>query len=225
MVHPNQTILERTLAKSQHLVKLRGVLYQPKCGEPTCFHEWFRNRDHGSNPVREHIQMFDDVYPVVRETVAVNLAGAADRRKLHRAYRVYCHQVFAKVTTYDQETDSEISILRWWMKNATAFAEKPFPGIKEFENVFVTHCSMRCDHNGFFFITRHRGASITVRFLFYKDLQNVEQWHVSITTTNVVIGEENARTLVREALIRKMSLCKFIEVVLWPFIDFLNAKE
>lgn len=47
--------------------------------------------------------MFDDVYPIVRETVAVNLAGAADRRKLLRAYRVYCHQVFAKVTAQDQE--------------------------------------------------------------------------------------------------------------------------
>ncbi|RCN45731.1 hypothetical protein ANCCAN_08299 [Ancylostoma caninum] len=169
--------------------------------------------------------MFDDVYPTVRETIAVNLAGAADRRKLHRAYRVYCHQVFAKVTTDDQETDSEISTLRWWMKNATALAEKPFPGIKEFENVFVTHCSMRYDHNGFFFITRHRGASIIVRFLFYIDLQNVEQWHVSITTTSVVIGEENVRTLVKEALARKMSLCEFIEVVLWPFIDFVNGKK
>lgn len=28
-------------------------------------------------------------------------------------------------------TDSEISHLRWWTKNATALAEKPFPGIKE----------------------------------------------------------------------------------------------
>ncbi|RCN38984.1 hypothetical protein ANCCAN_15077 [Ancylostoma caninum] len=204
MVHPDRTIMERTLAKSRHLVKLRGVLYEPKCGEPTCFHEWFRNCDHGSNPVREHIQMFDDVYPTVRETIAVNLAGAADRRKLHRAYRVYCHQVFAKVTTGDQETGICIFYL--------------------FENVFVTHCSMRYDHNGFFFITRHRGASIIVRFLFYIDLQNVEQWHVSITTTSVIIGEENVRTLVREALARKMSLCEFIEVVLWPFIDFVNDK-
>lgn len=30
MVHPDQTIMEKTLAKSQHLVKLRGVLYEPR---------------------------------------------------------------------------------------------------------------------------------------------------------------------------------------------------
>ncbi|KHJ99424.1 hypothetical protein OESDEN_00604 [Oesophagostomum dentatum] len=321
MVHANTTIMEKTLAKSRHLVKLRGILYQPKCGEPTCFHEWFRNCDHNSNPVKEHIQMFDDVYPIVRDTIAVNLAGAADRRKLHRAYRAYCHQVFAQVTmgaqdtatslfpspvcnislslaselcicgeptcfhewfrncdhnsnpvkehiqmfddvypivrdtiainlagaadrrklhrayraychqvfaqvtTGTQDTETEISTLKWWMRNAAALAEKPFPGTKEFENVFISHCSARFDNQGFFFITRHKGASITVRFLFYVGPQEKEQWHASITTTSVIIGEKNARRLIEEAIARKMSLCEFIEVILWPFIDFLEAKK
>ncbi|PIO65322.1 hypothetical protein TELCIR_13014 [Teladorsagia circumcincta] len=107
MVHANKTIMDKTLSKSTHLVKLRGVLYEPKCGEPTCFHEWFRNRDHNSNPVKEHIQLFDAIYPTVRNTVAVNVAGAADRRKLHRAYRVYCHQILAKVSTGEQDTGAK----------------------------------------------------------------------------------------------------------------------
>ncbi|VDN34311.1 unnamed protein product [Cylicostephanus goldi] len=116
MVHPDQTIMEKTLAKSRHLVKLRGVLYEPKCGDPMCFHEWFKNRDHNSNPVREHIQLFDDIYPIVRETIAANLAGAVDRQKLHNAYRVYCHQIFAKVTTDERVTGTGAAVSIRWKK-------------------------------------------------------------------------------------------------------------
>ncbi|CAJ0596159.1 unnamed protein product [Cylicocyclus nassatus] len=231
MVHPDKTIMEKTLAKSRHLVKLRGVLYEPKCGDPMCFHDWFKNRDHNSNPVREHIQLFDDIYPIVRDTIAANLAEATDRRKLLNAYRVYCHQVFAKVATDECDTEihsnsaSEISTLRWWIRNAIALAEKPFPGIKEFEDVFITHCSAKYDGRGFFFITRHKGASIVVRLVFYVGLQEEEQWHASVTTTSVIIGEDNLRRLIKEAIARKMSLCEFIELVLWPFVDFLNSKK
>ncbi|KAK6055402.1 hypothetical protein COOONC_07092 [Cooperia oncophora] len=225
MVHANKTIMDKTLSKSAHLVKLRGVLYEPKCGEPTCFHEWFRNRDHNSNPVREHIELFDAVYPTVRNTIAVNVAGAADRRKLHRAYRVYCHLIRAKVTTGDQDTENELSTLRWWMKNAVALVEKEFPGIREFESVYVSYCTARCDGKGFFFITRFKGASTIVKFIFYEGLNNEEQWHVSVTTHGVVIGDQHIRKLIKAAFDRRMSLCEFIEFLLWPFVERLSRAK
>ncbi|WKX88029.1 hypothetical protein Q1695_007996 [Nippostrongylus brasiliensis] len=225
MVHVNTTVMDKTLSKSEHLIKLRGVLYEPKCGEPTCFHEWFRNRDPNSNPVKQYIQLFDDIYPTVRKTIAANLAGAADRRKLYRAYRVYCHQILAKVEKYEHEPASELSMLKWWMRTATALVEKQIPGVKEFETVFVSHCSARCDGNGFFFISRYRGASLVVRFFFYEGLQNEEQWHASMTAYNSVVGDRHLRKLVEAAISRKMSLCEFIENILWPFVERISGMD
>ncbi|KAK5986949.1 hypothetical protein GCK32_015811 [Trichostrongylus colubriformis] len=226
MLHANKTIMDKTLSKSPNLVRLRGVLYEPKCGEPICFHEWFRNRDHNRNPVKQHIELFDAIYPIVRSTIAVNVAGAADRRKLHRAYRVYCHQIFAKITAGDQDTETELSTLKWWMKNATALVEKEFPCIKEFENVFVSDCTARCDNSGFVFTTRLKGVSAVVEFIFSEGPNHEEQWHVSVTTHVFVIGDQHIRKLVKAAIERRMSLCEFIEVLLWPFMERVNkAKE
>ncbi|VDL78653.1 unnamed protein product [Nippostrongylus brasiliensis] len=195
MVHVNTTVMDKTLSKSEHLIKLRGVLYEPKCGEPTCFHEWFRNRDPNSNPVKQYIQLFDDIYPTVRKTIAANLAA------------------------------SELSMLKWWMRTATALVEKQIPGVKEFETVFVSHCSARCDGNGFFFISRYRGASLVVRFFFYEGLQNEEQWHASMTAYNSVVGDRHLRKLVEAAISRKMSLCEFIENILWPFVERISGMD
>ncbi|VDO83471.1 unnamed protein product [Heligmosomoides polygyrus] len=196
-----------------------------RCGEPTCFHEWFRNRDHNSNPVRDHIQLFDHVYPTVRNTIAVNLAGAADQRKLQRAYRVYSHEILAKISSGEPDTESEIATIKWWMKNSVALTAKPFPGMKEFDTVYVSYCLVRDDDKGFFFITRYKGASSIVRFFFYEGDNNEQQWHATMTAFNVIVGEEHIRKMIQAASARRMSLCEFIENILWPFADRLSAVQ
>ncbi|KAK5970462.1 hypothetical protein GCK32_017773 [Trichostrongylus colubriformis] len=49
--------MAKTLSKPSNLVNRECSLYEPKCGEPTCFHEWFRNHDRKCNPVKQHIEV------------------------------------------------------------------------------------------------------------------------------------------------------------------------
>nr|CDJ84531.1 unnamed protein product [Haemonchus contortus] len=219
MMHKNKTTMEKTLSKSSYLVKLRGILYEPRCGEPNCFHEWFQNCDHNSNPVKQHIELYDIVYPAVRNTIGVNMAGAADRRILQRAYRVFCHLILAKIAMGNQDTEVELSTLKWWMKSATALVETQFPNV---ESAFIFCSSAKCDDDGFIFTTNFKGASAIAKFTFYEGMNHDEKWHVSVTACGVVMGDKPIRKLVEAAIYRRMSLCEFIETLLWPFMDRLS---